>query len=141
MSRAEDLAETRAAIRLTRELFEQTAFDRYRGGEIAPGPEAVSDKALNELIATQIESAYHPSCTCAMGSVPEAVVDGDTAVHGVEGLNVVDSSIMPSIVSGNLNAPTIMVAEKAADLIAGWDPLPPADVPVWIHPDWETKQR
>ena len=87
------------------------------------------------------QAGYPPSATCAMGSGPEGVADGDTAVHGVEGLNVVDSSIMPSIVSGNLNAPTIMLAEKAADLIAGRDPLPPVDVPVWIHPDWETKQR
>ncbi|HKJ71010.1 MAG TPA: choline dehydrogenase [Gammaproteobacteria bacterium] len=141
MDHADDWAETRAGIRLTREIFEQAAFDRYRAGEIAPGADATSDKDLDAFIASQIESAYHPSCTCAMGSGEEAVVDGDTAVHGVAGLNVVDSSIMPSIVSGNLNAPTIMMAEKAADLIAGRESLPPSDVPVWIHPEWESKQR
>jgi len=141
MSHEEDWEEMRAAIRLTREIFEQEALKPYAGGELAPGPDATSDKDLDAFIAQNAESAYHPSCTCGMGSGPEAVVDGNTAVHGVEGLNVVDSSIMPTIVSGNLNAPTIMLAEKAADLIAGREPLPPADVPVWVHPEWQSQQR
>ena len=141
MSHEADWQEMRASIRLTREIFAQSAMAPYADGEIAPGADAQSDRELDAFIAEAAESAYHPSCTCAMGSGPEAVVDGDTAVHGVEGLNVVDSSIMPTIVSGNLNAPTIMLAEKAADLIAGRDPLPPADVPVWVHPQWQEQQR
>lgn len=141
MGYAEDWEEMRAAVRLTREIFEQPAIGAYADGEISPGAGATTDAELDEFIRHNAESAYHPSCTCGMGSHDEAVVDGSTAVHGVEDLHVVDSSIMPSIVSGNLNAPTIMVAEKAADLVAGREPLAPADVPVWIHPEWETRQR
>ncbi|MDZ7829441.1 MAG: choline dehydrogenase [Halofilum sp. (in: g-proteobacteria)] len=141
MSHPEDWEEMRASIRLTREIFEQEALAPYAGGELAPGTDVQSDAELDRFIAEAAESAYHPSCTCGMGSGPDAVVDGSTAVHGVEGLNVVDSSIMPTIVSGNLNAPTIMVAEKAADLIAGRKPLPPSDAPVWTHPDWQSSQR
>lgn len=141
MTHEDDWTEMRAGIRLTRELFEQNALAAYRGGEIAPGSKVNSDRELDEFIASQVESAYHPSCTCAMGSGPQAVVDGSTAVYGVEGLNVVDASIMPDIVSGNLNAPTIMIAEKVSDLVAGRKPLPPAQVPVWIHPEWAVKQR
>jgi len=141
MSHPEDWEEMRASIRWTREIFAQEALAPYSAGELAPGEDAQTDRDLDAFIAQAAESAYHPSCTCAMGSGPEAVVDGSTAVHGVEGLNIVDSSIMPTIVSGNLNAPTIMLAEKAADLIAGRDPLPPSEAPVWVHPDWQSKQR
>lgn len=141
MSHEQDWEEMRASIRLTREIFAQPALAEYAGGEIAPGPEAESDADLDAFIRQNVESAYHPSCTCGMGSGPDAVVDGNTAVHGLEDLHVVDSSIMPTIVSGNLNAPTIMVAEKAADLIAGRTPLEPASVPVWVHPDWQNSQR
>lgn len=141
MSHDTDWQEMRASIRLTREIFAQPALQEFAGGEIAPGADADSDAELDAFIRQNVESAYHPSCTCGMGSGPEAVVDGDTAVYGVDDLHVVDSSIMPTIVSGNLNAPTIMVAEKAADLIAGQEPLGPAEVPVWVHPDWENSQR
>jgi len=141
MSHAEDWQDMRAAIRLTREIFEQPTMARYAGGEIAPGAAASSDADLDRFIEQAAESAYHPSCTCAMGSGGEAVVDGNTAVHGVDGLNVVDSSIMPSIVSGNLNAPTIMLAEKAADLIAGRRPLEPSGASFWVHPHWQSQQR
>ncbi len=141
MSYEEDWQEMRAAIRLTREIFEQDALAPYRGGEIAPGEAAQSDADLDRFVAENAESAYHVSCTCAMGSGPEAVVDGNTMVHGIENLSVVDSSIMPTIASGNLNAPTIMLAEKAADLIAGRTPLPAADVPVHAHEQWQTQQR
>jgi choline dehydrogenase len=138
-----DREEMRAAVRLTREIFAQKAFDAYRGPELAPGPAVQSDAKIDAFIRAKGESAYHPSCTCKMGtdSDPMAVVDEQTRVRGVECLRVVDASIMPSIVSGNLNAPTIMLAEKAADLIKGRPALPPEDVPVHIAADWERAQR
>ncbi len=136
-----DWQEMRAAVRLTREIFAQPAFDPYRGEELAPGPDVTTDREIDDWVAGAAESAYHPSCTCPMGSDDMAVVDGRTQVHGVDGLNVVDSSIFPTIPSGNLNAPTIMVAEKAADLIAGAQPLAPSNAPVWICPDWQNRQR
>jgi choline dehydrogenase len=133
----------RACVRLTREIFAQPAFDPYRGREIQPGAGCMSDEAIDAFVRERVDSAYHPSCTCKMGSRgdPSAVVDLETRVIGVEGLRVVDSSIMPSITNGNLNAPTIMLAEKAADMILGRDPLPASNAPYYIAPDWETKQR
>src|SRR5699024_9161868 len=128
-------------IKLTREIFAQPAFDAYRGAEMGPGPDVQSDAEIDAWIRANVESAYHPSCTCAMGSGEDAVVDGDGRVHGVRNLRVVDASIMPSIVSGNLNAPTIMLAEKLADAIRGREPLAPADVDVYTAPDWQTSQR
>jgi choline dehydrogenase len=138
-----DRQEMRAAVRLTRELFAQRAFDPYLGPELAPGPGIETDAEIDAFVRQRAESAYHPSCSCKMGpdSDPSAVVDGECRVHGVESLRVVDASIMPSIPSGNLNAPTIMLAEKAADLIRGRPPLPPLDAPVYIAPNWETAQR
>jgi choline dehydrogenase len=138
-----DRHEMRAAVRLTRELFAQRAFDPYLGAELAPGPAVKSDAEIDAFVRAKAESAYHPCGTCKMGpnSDPSAVVDEQCRVHGVEGLRVVDAAIMPSIVSGNLNAPTIMLAEKAADLIRGRAPLAPLDVPVYIAPNWETRQR
>jgi choline dehydrogenase len=138
-----DREEMRAAVRLTRELFAQRAFDPYLGPELAPGPEVATDAEIDAFVRARAESAYHPCGTCRMGleSDPSAVVDGECRVRGIEALRVVDASIMPSIVSGNLNAPTIMVAEKAADLIRGRAPLAPLEVPVHIAPDWETAQR
>jgi hypothetical protein len=129
MSHPEDWAEMRAAVRLTREIFAQPAFDRFRGAEHAPGPEIRTDAEIDAWIATNCESAYHPSGACKMGSDEMSVVDGACRVRGIEGLRVVDSSIMPSIVSGNLNAPTIMIAEKAADTIRGPAPLSPSNAP------------
>jgi choline dehydrogenase len=140
-SQEADRQEFRAAVRLTREVFAQKAFDPFRGPELAPGPEVQSDAEIDAFVRAKVESAYHPSCSCRMGSDAMAVVDGEARVHGLEGLRVVDASIMPSIVSGNLNAPTIMMAEKLADAIRGREALPPAEVPVWIHPEYETKQR
>jgi len=143
MSHPDDWAEMRACVRLTRELFSQPAFARYRGREIQPGAECVTDAAIDEFIRQKVESAYHPSCTCKMGAAddPSAVVDAEARVRGVENLRVVDSSIMPSITNGNLNAPTIMIAEKAADHILGRPLLPAADAPYYEAPNWQGSQR
>ncbi len=132
-----------ACVRLTREIIAQAAMDPYRGPEIEPGEEIVSDEAIIDWVREAGESAYHPSCTCKMGGDddPLAVLDPECRVRGVEALRVVDSSIFPTITNGNLNAPSIMVGEKAADLILGRDPLPASNAPVWIHPEWETRQR
>jgi len=143
MSHADDREEMRACVRLTREIFAQPAFDRYRGREIQPGAAVQSDTDIDAFIRGKIESAYHPSCTCKMGAAGDtmAVVDAQTRVHGIERLRVVDSSIMPSITTGNLNAPTIMLAEKAADHILGKSLLPPEDVPLYASPNWNSAQR
>jgi choline dehydrogenase len=143
MSHPEDWIEMRACVRLTREIFAQRAFEPYRGREIQPGAKCVSDEAIDAFVREHVDSAYHPSCSCKMGSPvdPSAVVDPETRVIGVEALRVVDSSIMPSITNGNLNAPTIMLAEKAADTIRGLDPLPASNAPYYLAPDWETSQR
>jgi choline dehydrogenase len=143
MSHPQDWIEMRACVRLTREIFAQHALDPYRGREIKPGAECVSDEAIDAFVRDYVDTAYHPSCTCKMGSPgdPFAVVDPETRVIGVEALRVVDSSIMPAITNGNLNAPTIMLAEKAADMIRGLDPLPASNAPYYVAPDWESKQR
>jgi choline dehydrogenase len=143
MSEPDDWVEMRACLRLTREIFAQPAFDPYRGREIQPGSGVQSDAQIDDFIRQHVESAYHPSCSCRMGSVadPMAVVDPHTRVIGVEALRVVDSSIMPSITNGNLNAPTIMLAEKAADHILGRALLPAADVPFYEPRDWQGAQR
>jgi choline dehydrogenase len=138
-----DRREFRDGIRLTREIFAQKAFDPYRGAELSPGPQVRSDAEIDAHIRRKAESAYHASCSCKMGAEddPLAVVDGQLRVRGVEALRVVDASVMPAVVSGNLNAPTIMIAEKAADLILGREALAPTPVPVFEHPDWRTSQR
>jgi len=137
----QDRKEIRAAVRLTRELFAQKAFDRFRGVELSPGPAVQSDAEIDAHIRANAETAYHPSCTCRMGTDEMAVTDGAARVHGVQNLRVVDASIMPAIVSGNLNVPTIMMAEKVADLIRGRTPLPASDAPVFVHPQFQTRQR
>jgi choline dehydrogenase len=128
-------------VRLTREIFEQPAFARYRGRELAPGTDVTSDAAIDAFIRAKADSAYHPCGTCRMGKDHNAVVDPECRVRGLEALRVVDASIMPSMVSGNLNAPTIMMAEKAADLILGRQPPPPSNAPVYEASDWPIRQR
>ena len=117
MQTEHDLNEMREGIKIARNIFHQKAFDHYRGKEISPGENINSDDGLNNFIRSKGDTAYHPSCTCKMGNDDMSVVDQNLKVYGVEKLRVVDASIMPNIVSGNLNATTIMIAEKASDLI------------------------
>ncbi|PAV87494.1 hypothetical protein WR25_18622 [Diploscapter pachys] len=131
------LEELRTAIRLSREIFALKPFDEFRGEELAPGKDAQSDKQLDQFIKKAVASAYHPSCSCKMGSEndPAAVVNPKTmGVYGVENLKIVDASVMPSIASGNLNAPTIMIAEKASDILKGKS-LPKETPPIWTPPN------
>jgi len=143
MSHPDDWSEMRACVRLTREIFAQGPFDPYRGEELQPGKDAISDEAIDAFIRDKVETAYHPSCSCKMGRAddPLAVVDTQARVIGVTGLRVVDASIMPSITTGNLNAPTIMLAEKAADHILGKPLLPPSNADFYQAADWQTAQR
>ena len=141
LSHPDDWTEMRACVRLTRELFAQPAFDHYRGRELAPGEAVRSDGEIDAFVRETVQSAYHPCGTCRMGADAMAVVDPELRVRGMDGLRVVDSSIMPSITTGNLNAPTIMIAEKAADTIRGRAPLPPSGAPFYTAPDWQAAQR
>jgi choline dehydrogenase len=143
MSTEDDWEDFRHCIRLTREIFGQQAFDEWRGEEISPGSHVQSDAALNAFIRDHAESAYHPCGTCRMGRAddPLAVVDPETRVIGVEGLRVADSSLFPRITNGNLNGPSIMTGEKAADHILGKTPLAPSNLEPWINPDWRTTDR
>ncbi len=131
----------RDCVKLTREIINQPAFDDYRDGEIQPGEAVQTDEQIDAFVRSAVESAYHPSCSCRMGEDDMAVVDSETKVHGIEGLRVVDSSIFPTIPNGNLNAPTIMVAERAADLIRGRTMQAPSDASVGMDPQWEQRQR
>ncbi|MEJ2913482.1 choline dehydrogenase [Pseudoalteromonas sp. C12FD-1] len=137
----DDIEGFRACVRLTRDIIEQSAFDDYRDEEIQPGKHIQTDEEIDAFVRQAVESAYHPSCSCKMGEDDMAVVNSNTQVHGIEGLRVVDSSIFPTVPNGNLNAPTIMVAEKAADLILGKTPLPQASVNVAMSSNWQTTQR
>jgi len=143
LTHPDDMTEMRACVRLTREIFAQAAFDPYRGREIQPGADVTSDEQIDAFVRAKVESAFHPSCSCRMGrrDDPMAVVDSDARVIGVEGLRVVDSSIMPSITTGNLNAPTFMLAEKLADQILGKPPLTAAVEPCFMARDWQSAQR
>ena len=143
MSHPDDWKEYRAAIRLTRELFAQDAFKPYKGREIQPGETMLSDAEIDAFVRDHAESAYHPCGTCKMGDAgdPLAVVDPECRVIGIDGLRVADSSIMPRITNGNLNAPSIMIGEKASDHILGRTPLPASNLEPWINPGWRTSQR
>lgn len=137
----EDIEGFRACVRLTREIINQPGLDEFRGEEIQPGLSIQTDEEIDQFVRSAVESAYHPSCSCKMGEDEMAVVDSETKVHGINGLRVVDSSIFPTIPNGNLNSPTIMVAERAADLILGNDMLAPNEATVVIADDWQTTQR
>lgn len=143
MSDPKDWEDFRTGIRLTREIFAQEAFAPYVKDEILPGVHVQNDDEIDAVLREHLESAYHPCGTCKMGAAddPMAVVDPQCRVIGIEGLRVADSSIFPRITNGNLNAPSIMVGEKAADAILGRDPLPPSNQEPWIHPAWATTQK
>ncbi len=111
--------------------MQQPALDPYRGEEISPGKDVSSDAELDEFVRNHAETAYHPSCSCKMGEDDMAVVDGQGRVHGLQSLRVVDASIMPLIITGNLNATTIMMAEKIADQIRGRPALPRSHAPFY----------
>ncbi|SJL85026.1 choline dehydrogenase [Vibrio palustris] len=139
----QDIQDWRDCIHLTREILAQPALDDYRGTEIQPSLDVTTDEEIDKWVKDNVESAYHPSCTCKMGAAddPLAVLDEHCRVRGINNLRVVDSSIFPTIPNGNLNAPTIMVAERAADLILDRSLLPPTEVPIWIAPNWQDTQR
>ena len=143
MSHPDDWTEFRHCIRLTRQIFGQKAFAPFRGNEISPGSAAQTDAELDDFIRQHAESAYHPCGTCRMGlaSDPMAVVDPECRVIGVDGLRVADSSIFPRVTNGNLNAPSIMTGEKAADHILGRAPLAPSNLEPWINPRWRVADR
>ncbi|MGX1098571.1 choline dehydrogenase [Amorphus sp. MBR-141] len=143
MSTEQDWVDFRHCIRLTREIFSQPAFDPYRGKEIQPGAACQSDDEIDAFICEHAESAYHPCGTARMGkaSDPMAVVDPECRVIGVDALRVVDSSIFPRITNGNLNGPSIMVGEKASDMILGKPPLAADNAEPWINPRWQTSDR
>lgn len=142
MTHPDDWQEMRACIRLTREIFAQEAFAPYRGQELAPGAECQDDACIDQFLKDKVESAYHPCGTCRMGTDDAAVVDPLTMkLKGIEGLRVVDSSVLPQATAGDLNAPTLVMAERAADLVRGLS-LPSAeDAPLLADPNWATCQR
>ena len=138
----QDRQDWRNCLRLTREILQQPALDAYRAEEIQPAIDLSDDAAIDAWVRNNVETAYHPSCSCRMGAAKGvgAVVDPQCRVRGLHGLRVVDSSIFPIIPNGNLNAPTIMVAERAADLILNRAPER-QEARVWEAPNWQTLQR
>lgn len=141
MTHPDDWLDYRACVRLTREIFAQTAMAPYRGAELAPGADVTSDDALDAFLKRKLESAYHPSGTCRMGTDAAAVTHPDGRVHGLEALRVVDASVMPQATAGDLNAPTLALAERMADLIRGRHLPAATDAPLLAAQDWATAQR
>ena len=137
----EDREGFRRCVRLTREIIAQPAMDRFRGEELAPGPQVQTDEQIDAFVRANMESTMHPCGSCRMGEDDMAVVDSSLRVRGLQGLRVIDSSVFPSEPNGNLNAPTIMLAERAADLVRGREPLAPATVQVGLVEGWEDDQR
>jgi choline dehydrogenase len=134
LSTENDRREWVEAVRCARHILTQPAFERYNAGELSPGPSVDTDKEILDWVARDAETALHPSCTCRMGTDGMSVVDPTTMkVHGIDGLRVVDASVMPYVTNGNIYAPVMMIAEKAADLVLGNTPLEPATVPFYRH--------
>ena len=143
MSKPEDWQDFRTAISLTREILGQPALAPYRGAELMPGAEVQSDEAIDAYIRDHVESAYHPCGACRIGAAadPNAVVDPQCRVIGIEALRIADASIIPMVTNGNLNAPCLMLGEKASDHILGREPLAASNQEPWVHPAWKTAQR
>jgi choline dehydrogenase len=134
LSTAQDRREWVEAIRVARAILNQPAFERYNDGELSPGAGVETDEQILEWVAKDAETALHPSCTCRMGTDDGSVIDPSTMkVHGLEGLRVVDASAMPYVTNGNIYAPVMMLAEKAADLILDNTPLPPEPLEFYRH--------
>jgi len=141
LDREEDREGFRRCVRLTREIISQPAMDPYLDKELAPGPGVQTDTEIDTFVRENLESTYHPCGSCRMGTDDMAVVDPELRVRGIEGLRVIDSSVFPSEPNGNLNAPTIMLAERAADLVLGRETLPPLNVEIGIAPGLGNSQR
>ena len=143
METEQDRQDWRDCIRLTREILSQPALDDFNAGEASPGIDVSSDEEIDAWVRANVESAYHPSCSCKMGSLddPMTVVNNEGQVNGIENLRVIDSSVFPTIPNGNLNGPTIMLAEKMADSVLGKKPLISSNVNVWIDSSWKELQR
>jgi len=143
MSHEEDFPNFRKSLRLSREILSQDALAPFKGEEIQPGDDVISDEGLDEFIKNNCESAYHPCGTCKIGKEedPSSVVLNDCKVKGFSNLFLADSSIFPQICNGNLNAPSIMVGEKASDHILGKPLLAPSNLQPYTHPNWQNSQR
>ena len=139
----QDIQDWRDCIRLTREILNQPSLDEFNAGEASPGDNINSDDEIDAWVRANVESAYHPSCSCKMGDLEDTmtVVDNEGRVNGIQSLRVIDSSIFPTIPNGNLNGPTIMLAEKMADVVLGKTPLKAMNNDVWIDPSWKKTQR
>ncbi len=139
----QDIQDWRDCIRLTREILNQPSLDEFNAGEANPGDNINSDEEIDAWVRANVESAYHPSCSCKMGDLEDTmtVVDNEGRVNGIQSLRVIDSSIFPTIPNGNLNGPTIMLAEKMADVVLGKTPLKAMNNDVWIDPSWKKTQR
>ena len=139
----QDIQDWRDCIRLTREILNQPSLDEFNAGEANPGDNINSDDEIDAWVRANVESAYHPSCSCKMGNLEDimTVVDNKGRVNGIQSLRVIDSSIFPTIPNGNLNGPTIMLAEKMADVVLGKTPLKAMNNDVWIDPSWKKTQR
>jgi choline dehydrogenase len=134
LSTTQDRREWVEAIHVARSILSQPAFGAFDAGELSPGPAVASDEEILDWVARDGETALHPSCTAKMGVDEGSVVDPETmGVHGLEGLRVVDASVMPYVTNGNIYAPVMMIAEKAADLILGNTPLAPEHVAFYRH--------
>ena len=137
----EDRQGFRQCVHLTREIMNQPAMDAYRGEAIQPTSEVLTDQQIDAFVRNSVDSAYHPAGTCKMGTDQMAVVDADLRVRGVANLRVIDSSVFPSLPNGNLNAPTMMLAERGADLIKGHSLKLSRSAPTYTDRDWKQRQR